>query len=154
MFRSREVGFKKEAVEALVIRASAIINSSLVLQDSMDDIHEWDTPAEIIIHIVDISDFIINLILVIELSANEMIDSFFDIKSSEKLTAAVKIIDKIVILPWYLELVDGFIFRILISIVVSLMNKWFGNEWDMVIAKTVIYNGGDYIEQVKRSRGL
>ena len=154
MFRSREVGFKKEIIKALLCRVERMLDSSLVLKESMDDIHEWNTPAEIIVHIVDILDFIINLILVIELSTNEMIDSFFDIKSSEKLTVAVEIIDRIIILPWYLELVDGFIFRILISIVVSLMNKWFGNSWDMVIAKTVIYNGGDYIEQVKRSRRL
>jgi len=145
------VGFTDKNVNALLVEVYKIIDKSKVLKESMDEFHEWDTPIEFVVNIVDVVDFLLNLVLAIELAANALNDSFFEITSSAKLTAAVNVIDRVVILPWYLELIDGFLFRVLVSAVVCMMNKWIGKSWNLVVAGQSLESGEDFTKMANRS---
>jgi hypothetical protein len=45
-----------------------------------------------------------------------------DLKSADKLEAAAQLLDDMLVLPWYLEAVDGTIIRITLSLVVEFFN--------------------------------
>jgi len=133
----------------IVAKAEGIIQSSEALKESIAKIHEYNSIFKIIMNIVEVTDFVINLVLTIEVAVNNLIDTVFHIKSSEKLDAAVAIFDKYIRLPWYFEILDDFALRILISVVVTIMNKWFGVKWDLLLARESLATGQDYIDLVR-----
>lgn len=52
-----------------------------------------------------------------------------DVSSKQKLHAAVDLVDHIVKLPFFIDLVDGPILKILISFIVDLLNRKYGKIW-------------------------
>lgn len=126
-----------------------IIEDAKLVKESIDEISEWNSLTEIVDNIVLITDFVTDLILAIEIAVNDLSEDLEGIKSGDKLDAAVSILDDAIELKWYLEIIDEAAFKMLISSTVSMMNKWFGNDWNLDFAKEALTTGKDYIQLLK-----
>jgi hypothetical protein len=130
-------------------KVEVIIKDAIIVKNSMDELKEWDSLTEIVDNIVLATDFVTDLILAIEIAVDDLSDDLEGLKSGDKLDAAVSILDDVIELPWYLEIIDEAGFKMLISTIVSMMNKWFGNNWDLDFAKEALATGKDYIQLFK-----
>lgn len=135
-------------VSKLKERVNEFIEEFEGLKSSIDEASEWDTLPEIISNIGNMTSFVINVILAVELSANELMDEVEAVTSGEKLEAAAEVLDELLDLPWYLEVIDGPAFKILISFGVSMLNKYLGNDWDLDAAREALSQGTDFIKTV------
>jgi hypothetical protein len=135
--------------DAITNKILTVIKDLNILKKSIDELKDWDSLLEILRNIVSITNFAISVVLAIEVIADKLATDIFKISSTEKLNSAIILLDKYIKLPWYLEIFDGPIFKILISIVVSMLNKWFGKRWDTKEANDSLYLGIDYVELMK-----
>jgi len=136
-------------VLAIKEEASKLIQNAILVKTSMDELREWDSLEEVLNNIVLATTFITDLILAIEIAVDNISDDVEGIKSGEKLDAAVSILDDIIELPWYMEIFDEAAFKMLISSIVTMMNKWFGNDWNLDAAREALATGKEYIELIK-----
>ena len=130
-------------------RTEEIIKDAKIVISSMDELKEWDTLSEIVDNITLATDFVMDLILAVEIAVDDLSDDIEGIKSGDKLDVAASILDDVIQLNWYLEVIDEAAFRVLISSAVSMLNKWFGNNWNLDIAKEALATGKDYITLFK-----
>lgn len=138
-----------DVVEKIKNRVDELIEEFDGLKSSIDEVSEWDSLGEIITNIGSITNFIINVVLAVEFSVKELADEIEDITGVEKREAAVQVLDELLDLPWYLEMVDGPAFEIILSIVVDMLNKYMGNDWNLDFVREVFSYGGDIISLFK-----
>ena len=107
-----------------------IIDSSKALIDQINEINEWNSATKVIMNISKIVTFIESVVITVE-NVYKTIFSDSDIDGSDKLEVAVDIIDDMFEFPFWFELIDEFVLRIIISVVVHYINKEFGHDWKL-----------------------
>lgn len=138
----------KTNIEIIKEKALTIIGNVKDIKEQMDEASEWNSLGEIISNIGKLNALIMDIILAVELVANDAIDDLEDLKSSDKLEAAVQIIDDLTNLPFWLELVDAHVFRLVISVLVEVINSKFGNAWNLDIVRDAIEKGVSFIKRI------
>ena len=138
-----------DVIEKIKERVDELIGEFDGLKDSIDEASEWDSLGEIIANISSITNFVINIVLAVELSVNELAGEIEDITGEEKRKAAVQILDDMLDLPWYLEVIDGPAFEIILSMVVDMLNKYMGNDWNLDFIREIFAKGGSIISLFK-----
>jgi len=118
-------------------KVQEIIGNYKHLKEQVNEISDWDSLSEIIRNISTIHDFIRNLIGVVEIAALELTN----VKSDDKLNAAVVVLDKTLKLPIWLEFVDGIALKIILSLIVDVVNKEYGHKWYVDLMKKALDEG-------------
>jgi hypothetical protein len=77
------------------------------------------------IHILDIPQAFADFVKIAERLALDA----GGVSGQDKRDAVVKIIDDLIKLPFYLELLDGLVIGIIIDRIISALNKKFGHSW-------------------------
>ena len=70
------------------------------------------------------------------------------VTSRDKLEAAVSFLDECISLPWYLELLDGPAFEVLVSLAVWYINETIGNDWNVSKIKQYFTDGKNFIQMI------
>ena len=122
-----------------------IIGNAKALKASMDELEEWDSFEEIMQNFKRIGKFVTGVVMAVEVAAEHIKADLEDLKSEEKLEAAVQILDDKVKLPWYLEVIDGPTFKLVLSFAVFFLNGMQGNSWDLSQVKKALNEGLDQI---------
>lgn len=107
--------------------AMDIINESKELVSEIDELKEWDSFTEILSNISKIVTFITGVVVAIENVAREFSEE--NITGDQKLDAAASIMDDFIKGNIWLEIVDKWLFRIVISVVVHYVNEKYGKLW-------------------------
>lgn len=118
-----------QIVEMIVDKATKIIDDSKELKEEIDEIREWNSFSKIVQNISKIVKFFESVAISVENVYVEIKDDFAGSSGADKLEAAAIIIDEIVELPIWLELIDKYIIKIVISTVVHYLNERYGREW-------------------------
>ena len=119
-------------VEKIRAKLGELAAEGSALKASMDELADWDSIPEAIAHARDIYAFGAHVALAVDLAVKELGGALRDLRSNEKLDAAVKFLDDALPLPWYLEWADGPAIRMLLSRAVAELNEAFGHDWDGV----------------------
>lgn len=117
--------------EAIKNRVKKTIEDSAKLKEKIDELEEWSSFDEIIKNIGLIIEFVVTVVMEIERTVMDISAELKDLSSSDKLEAAVSLIDDFITLPFWLEIIDGPAIKILISTVVYFLNDKFGNVWPL-----------------------
>lgn len=117
--------------EAIKNRVKKTIEESVKLKEKIDELEEWSSFDEIIKNIGLIIEFVVTVIMEIERTVMDISAELKDLSSSDKLEAAVSLIDDFITLPFWLEIIDGPAIKILISTVVYFLNDKYGNVWPL-----------------------
>lgn len=131
----------ENTVKTLIGKAKELLDDGGVVIQSMNETSEWDSAKDVIANVASLYKFVYKVVVAIE-EATVLIlketDEFLEIGSEDKLEAAAALVDKYLILPFYLELFDGPAIKIIISFVVTFINDKFGDVWDIVEVKKSI----------------
>jgi len=130
--------------ELIINRIKQLYGDATLLTKQMDEIKEWDTAQEVIKNINSIFKFAYNIVLTIEVAASNIPD----ITSEDKLNTAAILLDNSISLPWYLEVVDGLLFKALLSLAVSQINESLGKKWDIETIHLFLQSGKSFIEKI------
>lgn len=144
----------KAPVDTMKKEARAILEGAMDVWQSMDTMAEWGSWNEVLDNISTLTEFAINIVLSIEVAAEDL-NGFMakgdSVSGKEKLRAAVGMLDDAIKLPWYLEAVDGVIFRFLLSNIVSMLNKTLGKYWDIETIRDFLHSGTDYLASINNT---
>jgi hypothetical protein len=117
-------------ITTIVEKAKIIIESSKELKEQIDELSEWNGYGKVLNNIALIVSFVESVTITVENIYDEIKESFGDGTSSEtKLEAAAATIDELLDFPIWLEIVDKYIIKIVISMVVHYLNERYGHEW-------------------------
>lgn len=123
-----------QIIESIVEKATEIIEKSQELKEEIDEIREWNSFSKIVANISKIVVFFESVTIAVENIYEEIKEQFDDSTSSDdKLEAAAIVIDEIIKLPIYLELIDKYIIKMIISVVVHYLNERYGHEWLLTV---------------------
>lgn len=142
-----------DLTKKLVIdKVNQFISDFKILKDQIDDAKSWDSLPKIIENISKLRNFITNIVVTVELAVNivkEGVDDYQKIPSEEKLNIAVKILDDAIKLPFWLEVFDEHILKILISLSVDYLNDRLGKDWEIKWIKEALNSGIDFEKYFK-----
>ncbi|MFW6312187.1 MAG: hypothetical protein ACOC1K_08150 [Nanoarchaeota archaeon] len=128
-------------VERIKERLKELASSFDKLRQEMSDLSNWNSLSEIISNIGKINEFITNVVLMVQITSEELEAKYGKMSSDEKLEAAVSFLDDQVKLPIWLEVIDGPAFKLLISLAVDWINEMLGKSWNLQEAKSNLENG-------------
>jgi hypothetical protein len=98
---------------------------------------KFNSLKDVINSITEFKDLIFRVVCIIELASSAV----EDVRSEDKLQAAVEVLDEMIHLPWYLEAVDGPIIKIVLSIIVDFLNgKGTDNKFNAMRSKQILDN--------------
>lgn len=143
-----------DVIERIQERVDELLDEYNGFKGTLDEAQEWNSLTEIITNIGTLTDFVIDVVLAVELSAREISDEFESITGAEKREAAAQLLDDLLDLPWYLEVIDGPAFELLLSVVVEMLNKYMGHDWNLGFMREALASGLSFIQIFKRERGL
>lgn len=130
-------------VDKIKSKAIELFDTGKALKEKMDQFEEWDSLQEFNENVTEAKLFFLEVILAIEEAVENLNKDIVDIKSGDKLAAAVEVIDERIELPWYLESFDGALIEMGINAGVKYLNDKFGENWDLDAVKK-------YIEDAKK----
>jgi hypothetical protein len=134
-----------ENVKKIKDEVNKQLENAKALKASMDELDEWDSIQEIIQNFKKIGNFITGIVMAVEVAADNLKNELADLKSEEKLDAAVQVLDDKVKLPWYLEAIDGPTFKLVLSFAVFFLNGMQGSNWDLTQVRKALDEGLDKI---------
>lgn len=143
-----------DVIELIKERVIELLEKYDGFKSTMDEAKEWDSLQDIMINARTFTDFVIDVVLAVELSANDVVDEFEGISGSEKRKAAARILDDLIDLPWYLEVIDGPAFEIMLSLIVEMLNKYMGHDWNLNFIREALDSGLSFVQIYKRERGI
>lgn len=138
----------KTNIELIKEKAVVIIADVKGIKEQVDEASEWNSIGKVIGNISKLYNLMMDIILTVELVTTDAVDDLEDLKSSDKLDAAVQILDDAIKLPFWLEIVDGHVFKLAISLGVEALNRKFGNEWNLDVVREAIEKGMSLIKMV------
>ena len=110
-------------VRALVYEAKDILKEAKGVFETMNELKEWNSFSEIAANAAKVNKMVVKVIAAVEIAQENIKSDFEGINSGEKLEAAVQILDDMIKLKWYLEIFDGPIIKVLITMAVDLINS-------------------------------
>lgn len=122
-------------------RVDEFTRNFTALKASMDELEEWNSIDEIVQNFKKLGKFVTSIVMAVELAVDDLKADLEDLKSEEKLEAAVKVLDEKVKLPWFLEVIDGPTFRLVLSLAVFFLNGIQGDKWDMGQVRNALNQG-------------
>lgn len=108
-------------------KALAVVNDSKVLLSQIDELKEWDSFTEVLNNISKIVTFVTGVVVTVENVVRDFTDS--NVSSDDKLEAAASIMDDFIQGNIWLEIVDKYLFKIVINVVVHYINDKYGKLW-------------------------
>lgn len=108
-------------------KALDIVNESKVLLSQIDELQEWDSFTEVLNNISKIVAFVTGVVVTVENVVRDFTDS--NVSGDDKLEAAASIMDDFIQGNIWLEIVDKYLFKIVINIVVHYINEKYGKLW-------------------------
>lgn len=108
-------------------KALAIVNDSKILLSQIDELKEWDSFTEVLNNISKIVTFVTGVVVTVENVVRDFTD--LNVSSDDKLEAAASIMDDFIQGNIWLEIVDKYLFKIVINIVVHYINDKYGKLW-------------------------
>lgn len=108
-------------------KALAVVNDSKVLLSQIDELKEWDSFTEVLNNISKIVAFVTGVVVTVENVVRDFTDS--NVTSDDKLEAAASIMDDFIQGNIWLEIVDKYLFKIMINVVVHYINDKYGKLW-------------------------
>lgn len=112
-------------------KALAVVNDSKVLLSQIDELKEWDSFTEVLNNISKIVTFVTGVVVTVENVVRDFTDS--NVSSDDKLEAAASIMDDFIQGNIWLEIVDKYLFKIVINVVVHYINEKYGKLWPVEV---------------------
>ena len=138
----------KTNIELIKEKAEVIIADVKVIKEQVDEASEWNSFGKVISNIRKLYNLMMEIILAVELVANDAVDDLEDLKSSDKLEATVQVLDDALKFPFWIEVVDAHVFRLVVSVGVEALNRKFGNEWNLDVIRDAVEKGMSLIGTV------
>lgn len=129
-------------MEELKAKVKYFIKNSDKVVESLKKLKDLKNIPELIKNVSLVGTVVMDTIILVELAATEV----EGLKSEEKLATAVSIIDDALDFPWYLELFDGPLLKLIISLGVDYMNKTRGKDWNLDKEREKLAQGKAFIE--------
>jgi len=120
----------KTNVSALKGEAIGIFKDAKDILESMNEVNEWNSVEEILTNMDKLNAVILRVISSVEVAAENLKADYTDIKSGDKLETATAMLDDAIKLPFWLELIDGVVIKVAISMAISLMNQTGETKFD------------------------
>jgi len=136
-------------IQDLNNKALTLLKEGENILTQMDEIAEWKNINDILENITVASDFIIKVISAVEVAANDLMDEAQSFQSEDKLKVAADILDSYLKFGWLLEMVDGPVIEMMLSLCVSFMNQTFGDDWKLDAIREHLKNGKNFLEEVQ-----
>lgn len=114
-------------IEMIKERAMVLMSEAGMLRETMDEMSEWNSVGEIITNVKSVHKYLVRVVRFIQQAAKELGEEFET--SENKLEAAASIVDDMLDLPFYLEMIDGPVIKVVLSLVVSFVKDKYG-DWD------------------------
>ena len=136
------------AVQLLAIKEEVrdILKKGNATLQTMDEIHEWRSIADIVGNIKRLVDFALMLVLAVEVAVTKVDTGIERIKGGEKLNIAADVFNDVLNLPWYWRLLSGPLVQVTVSMMVEVINRTHGKSWDLTTATEAISKGKDFLE--------
>lgn len=109
-------------------KAKKLLSEVSILRQSMNEVSEWNSVNEIALNMGKLYTFFTNVVLFVQ-EASVSLGGIY--KSEDKLNAAVKLIDDAIKFPFYIDVIDGPIIKVIVSTIVAGLNKDFGKIWNI-----------------------
>ena len=129
-------------MEELKAKVKDFIKNADDVKKSIEQMKDFKNIPDLIKNISAIGTLIMDTIILVEMAATEV----EGLKSEDKLNTAVSIIDDAITFPWYLELFDGPLLKLIISLGVDYLNKTKGKDWNLEEEKQKLEQGKAFIE--------
>lgn len=113
----------------LKTKALEIVNQSKSLVEKIDELKEWDSFAKVLSNISSIVAFVTGVVVTVENVVTDFKGE--NVTGEAKLEAASQILDELIRGNIWFEIVDKYIFKIIISMVVHYLNEKYGHTWLM-----------------------
>ncbi len=110
------------------------------LKNQVDELKEWNSPVKIITNFKSICSFVINLVMLIELTINDIADELINFDKDQKLEAAAQLLDTYIKLPIWAEPFDNYVYKCILSTVVTMLDTFIGKKWDIEDIRSAINN--------------
>lgn len=123
----------KKVTETIVKEALKVVKNTKVLIKEIDEINEWNSYSKALMNIGKFVSFVEGIVITVENVFHAVKKEITYDSGAVKLDAAVEIIDDMISLPLWLELVDEYIIKIVISIVVHYINDKYGHDWKLKV---------------------
>jgi len=108
---------------------------------SQMDFKNWKSIRNIVFNIKSLTHVLSGIILSVEKTSIDLSSKLQNLTSDDKLTAASQILDNLIPLPWYIEIIDDKIFKFLLTLIVEKLNKKVGKKWNLDELSTKIETG-------------
>lgn len=141
----------KTNIEVIKEKAATIITNVKEIKEQIDEASEWDSITKVIGNIGKLNNLVMEIVLAVEVVANDAADDIEDLKSSDKLEAAVELLDDAIKLSFWLELVDAHAFRLVISVGVDYLNQQYGDDWNLDVVRDAIDEGVSLITKLNEA---
>lgn len=113
-------------MDILVETAKAFWRDVKTTKESMDEFEEWNSMGEILDNLKTVAELFGRAMLCVETA---VVQTGKILTSEEKRAAAAKVLDAMVPLPGFAELLDGPAFEYGLGFIASFWNKKVGHEW-------------------------
>lgn len=131
----------KTNIDVIKEKVEIIVNNVKEIKEQVDEASEWNSIGKVISNIGKLNTLIMDIVLAVEVVATDAIDDIEGLKSSDKLEAAVQLLDDAIKFPFFLEIVDAHIFRFVISLSVDTLNRKYGKDWNLDVVREAIEEG-------------
>lgn len=111
-------------------QAVADLRVELVETGVLADLSKWDSLDEVVKNIGQVRETVGALIVLVEVAA----DNIGEIQGKEKQEKVAELLDDLFSFPIWLEFLDGFIFEMLIAVIVNGLNSRFGTNWVQLLS--------------------
>lgn len=147
-----------ETQEKIKGKVEELISQFNVLKDQVDEAKDWNSVPKCISNINSLWDFALNVVASVEVAVDDIATEIEGFKSADKLEAAVQIVDDAVKFKnWILEWADGWAIELMLSLMVTTLNKEFGNDWNLNWIREALDKGVnvfDYMKDMKEKAGI
>ena len=139
---------KNEQIQALKEKVLAAFNELKAFATLIEVIKGVRNLGDVLDAISAIRQMIINTVLAVEIAFADFADLAEGLKSADKLEVAVQALDKAFTLSPILELIDGPVFKIVLSLGVDQLNTRFGHDWNLDKARAALVEGQAFIDNI------
>ncbi len=129
----------REALKTLVFDAK-------YLKSQMDELSEWNSLGKMKANFSKLTDFVGRVVIFAELAASKIKGEVVSLQSKDKRDAVVSYLDDLIVLPWFLEPLDGPVIAALVDFVVGKLNDRLGHDWGLVKIEALAGSGRDVLD--------
>ena len=134
------------ATEQIKTALKTLVADARYLKSQMDEFSEWNSLGKMKANFSRLTDFVGRVVIFAELAASKIKGEVASLQSKDKRDAVVSYLDDLIVLPWFLEPLDGPVISALVDFVVGKLNDRLGHDWGLAKIEALADSGGDVLD--------